>query len=122
MKPDAASVEDVQRRFILSQLQRGHYPQDILDVVVDHTMKVADAAGLGWSRDTEVSQVSRRILAQFKYATAKWAWYSRVVAGSVPRGLDARGGPGAQADAGAQCERVVYPARGARRQWRKWKR
>jgi RecA-family ATPase len=73
MKPDAASVEEVQRRVIISRLQRGHYPQDILDDVVEHTMKVADAAGLGWSRDVEVKAVSARICTQFRYATAKWA-------------------------------------------------
>jgi hypothetical protein len=64
MKPDASSVEDVQRRVILSRLQRGHYPQDILDEVVEHTMKVADDAGLGWSRDIEVTEVTKRIVAR----------------------------------------------------------
>jgi hypothetical protein len=72
MKPDAASVEEVQRRVALSRLQRGHYPQDIFDDLIEHTMTVADAAGLGWSRAVEIGKVSKRITDAFKYATKEW--------------------------------------------------
>lgn len=61
MAPDGASVEEVQRRVILSWLQRGEHPQDILDKIVDHTMAIADRAQLGWRRDYEVSCVTTRI-------------------------------------------------------------
>jgi len=73
MAPDGASVEEVQRRVILSWLQRGEHPQDILDKIVDHTMAIADRAQLGWRRDYEVSCVTTRICNQFRYAAKEHA-------------------------------------------------
>jgi RecA-family ATPase len=68
MQPAGASVEDTQRRVILSRLQHGVHPEDILDEVVDATMQVADNAQLGWTRDAEVEAVRNRIIKQFETA------------------------------------------------------
>jgi hypothetical protein len=72
MQPTGSSVEETQRRVILSRLQAGHHPDEILKEVVDATMRVADTAGLGWSRDVELDEVKRRISQQFETATRKW--------------------------------------------------
>jgi hypothetical protein len=71
MQPSSASVEETQRRVILSRLQTGHHPDEILDEVVNATMRVADGGALGWSRDVEVDEVRRRIGQQFETATRK---------------------------------------------------
>jgi hypothetical protein len=68
MQPTGSSVEETQRRVILSRLQTGHHPDEILNEVVSATMRVADAAGLGWSRDVEVDEVKGRISQQFETA------------------------------------------------------
>src|SRR5262249_12445922 len=73
MQPNGASVEETQRRVILSWLQRGEHPQDILDKVVDTTMSVADRAELGWGRDYEVSCVTTRICNGFRTAAREYA-------------------------------------------------
>src|SRR5262249_20112751 len=46
MQPTGASVEDTQRRIILSWLQHGKHPEDIEQELVDRTMQVADEAGI----------------------------------------------------------------------------
>jgi RecA-family ATPase len=68
MQPTSASVEDTQRRVILSRLQHGIHPEDILEEIVNATMRVADSANLGWSRDVEISEVKSRIIKQFETA------------------------------------------------------
>lgn len=69
MQPTPASVEDTQRRVILSYLQRGIHPDDIHAKVVSATMKVADGAPvLGWTREVEGAAVTSRIIKQFETA------------------------------------------------------
>jgi RecA-family ATPase len=69
MQPTPASVEDTQRRVILSYLQRGIHPDDIHAKVVSATMKVADGAPeLRWTRDVEDTAVTSRIIKQFETA------------------------------------------------------
>jgi hypothetical protein len=70
MLPTGASVENTQRRVTLSRLQKGFHPDDILAEIVDATMSVADAAGLGWNRDIEIAEVKKRIVQQFETATS----------------------------------------------------
>jgi hypothetical protein len=72
MQPNGADVEETQRCVILSWLQRGEHPQDILDRVVDATMAVADKAELGWNRDFEISHVTTWICSQFKTAAKEY--------------------------------------------------
>jgi AAA domain/Bifunctional DNA primase/polymerase, N-terminal len=61
MGPNGASVNDIQPRAILSLLQRAMHPEDVIRTVVDATMAMADAAGLGWSRKAEIGYVSDRV-------------------------------------------------------------
>jgi RecA-family ATPase len=60
MEPNGGSVNDIQPRVILSLLQKAVHPDDVIAWVVDETMKMADAAGLGWSRELEVKCVLER--------------------------------------------------------------
>jgi RecA-family ATPase len=83
MQPNGASVEEVQRRVILSWLQRGEHPQDILERVVDATMEMADRAKIGWTRAREHSEVVNRITRQFKTATQDH-WQTRVMPPWLP--------------------------------------
>ena len=62
MAPNGASVNDAQPRAILSLLQKAVHRADVIAVVVDATMAMADAARLGWNRDEEVRCVTRRCL------------------------------------------------------------
>jgi RecA-family ATPase len=69
MQPTPASVEDIQRRVVLSYLQRGIHPDDIHAKVVSATMRVADSAPeLGWTREVEDAAVTSRIIKQFETA------------------------------------------------------
>jgi hypothetical protein len=68
MQPNGASVEDTQRRVILSRLQHGDHPDDILNEIVSITMQMADTAKLGWSHDIEITEVKSRIIKQFETA------------------------------------------------------
>jgi RecA-family ATPase len=69
MQPTPASVEDTQRRVILSYLQRGIHPDDIHAKIVSATMKVAEGAPeLHWTRDVEDTAVTSRIIKQFETA------------------------------------------------------
>jgi hypothetical protein len=60
MQPNGGSVNSLQSRVILSLLQKSIHPDDIAAQVVDATMKIADAAKLGWTREAEVAHVLRR--------------------------------------------------------------
>jgi hypothetical protein len=61
MRPSDAAAADVQPRAIMSLLRRGHHPDEIQRIVVDETMKVAAAGGLGWTRDIEEREVRDRV-------------------------------------------------------------
>ena len=61
MKPTGASINDIQPRVILSLLQRAEHPSDVIEQVVNATMAVADAAGLGWTREEEIKAVVARV-------------------------------------------------------------
>lgn len=50
---DGASVNAVQTRIIPSLLHRMH-PDEVLEIVVNATMDMANGKGLGWSRDDEI--------------------------------------------------------------------
>jgi AAA domain/Bifunctional DNA primase/polymerase, N-terminal len=60
MPPSGAGANSAQPRCILSLLQKAIHPDDVMAQVVDATMKMADTAKLGWSRDVEVACVLRR--------------------------------------------------------------
>jgi hypothetical protein len=66
MTPNGASVNAAQPRAILSLLQKGIHPDDVITTVVDATMKMADAAQLGWRRDVEENCVTKRCLSSLK--------------------------------------------------------
>src|SRR5262249_60431998 len=61
MKPTGASINDIQPRVILSLLQRAEHPSDVIEQVVNATMAVADAAGIGWTREEEIKAVVARV-------------------------------------------------------------
>jgi hypothetical protein len=69
LQPSGSSVEDCQRRVMLSRLQHGVHPNDIEVECVDETMRVADAAGLDWTREVEIDEVRDRLRMQFETAT-----------------------------------------------------
>jgi RecA-family ATPase len=69
MQPTSASVEDTQRRVILSYLQRGIHPDDIHAKIVSATMKAVEGTPeLHWTRDVEDTAVTSRIIKQFETA------------------------------------------------------
>ena len=61
MQPTGASINDIQPRVILSLLQRAEHPSNVIEQVVNATMAVADAAGLGWTREEEIKAVVARV-------------------------------------------------------------
>ena len=61
LPPDGSVVQDVQRRAVLSLLQRGEHPDDIVTRIVDSTMAMAERTRLGWTREREVEEVHGRI-------------------------------------------------------------
>jgi RecA-family ATPase len=61
MQPNGASVNATQPRVILSLLQKAMHPDDVVDLVVNRTMDVADRASLGWSREVEIKCVTARV-------------------------------------------------------------
>jgi RecA-family ATPase len=61
MQPTGASVNDVQPRVILSLLQKAIHPDDVIGLVVDRTMAMADRAGLGWDHRIEAHCVTERV-------------------------------------------------------------
>jgi hypothetical protein len=66
MQPNGASVNDVQPRVILSLLQKGVHPDDVITQVVDATMEMANCAGLGWTREVEVRHVTSRCVSSLR--------------------------------------------------------
>jgi hypothetical protein len=61
MHPSSAGAAETQCSAIMSLVNRAHHPDEIQDIVVTETMKVADAAGLGWTRDVEEKAVAPRL-------------------------------------------------------------
>jgi RecA-family ATPase len=66
MQPYGESVNDIQPRAILSLLQKGMHPDDVIAQVVDATMEMADRAGLGWTREVEVRHVTSRCVSSLR--------------------------------------------------------
>jgi RecA-family ATPase len=66
MQPTGESVNDIQPRAILSLLQKGMHPDDVITQVVDATMEMADRAGLGWTREVEVRHVTSRCVSSLR--------------------------------------------------------
>jgi hypothetical protein len=62
MHPSSAGAAETQCSAIMSLLNRQHHPDEVQEVVVTETMKVADAARLGWTRDVEERAVAPRLL------------------------------------------------------------
>jgi hypothetical protein len=60
MEPNGTSVNDIQPRAILSLLQKAIHPDEVIAMAADATMKVADAAKLGWTREFEIACVLKR--------------------------------------------------------------
>jgi hypothetical protein len=60
MEPSGAGANDAQPRAILSLLQTGMHPADVVEKVVDATMQMAERNRLGWTRPAEVVAVTRR--------------------------------------------------------------
>jgi hypothetical protein len=59
MEPNGGDVNDKQPRAILSLLQRGYHPDEVLQMVVDATM--AKDVPAGWTRKEEEDRVRKRI-------------------------------------------------------------
>jgi RecA-family ATPase len=68
MVPTPANVEETQRRVILSLIQRGEHPEDVVERIVSATMAKATAAGVDWSEEVEFAEVRDRFLRQFETA------------------------------------------------------
>ena len=62
MHPSSAGAAETQCSAIMSLLNKQHHPDEVRDIVVTQTMSVADAAGLGWTRDVEEKAVAPRLL------------------------------------------------------------
>jgi hypothetical protein len=62
MHPSSAGAAETQCSAIMSLLNKQHHPDEVQDIVVTETMNVADAAGLGWTRDVEEKAVAPRLL------------------------------------------------------------
>src|SRR5262249_50068440 len=58
------SVNAVHCRIVPSLLYTEH-PDDVLNIVVEETMKMAEAKGLAWDRKREVTTVSARIVSAY---------------------------------------------------------
>jgi hypothetical protein len=61
MHPSSAGAAETQCSAIMSLLNQ-HHPDEVQDIVVTETMKVADTAGLGWTHDVEKKAVASRLL------------------------------------------------------------
>jgi RecA-family ATPase len=59
---DGTSVNDTQKSVIPALLRRAIHPDDVIDAVVNATMDMARRAGLNWSREVEVKNVTARCL------------------------------------------------------------
>jgi AAA domain/Bifunctional DNA primase/polymerase, N-terminal len=81
MQPNGESANSVQSRVILSLLQKGIHPEDVLTQVVDATMAVADQAGLGWTREKEEKKAYDRIKSDVHKLTME---YRRTGASGIP--------------------------------------
>jgi RecA-family ATPase len=68
MVPTPANVEETQRRVILSWIQRGEHPEDIIEQIVSATMAKATAAGVDWDEEVEFAEVTDRFVRQFETA------------------------------------------------------
>jgi Bifunctional DNA primase/polymerase, N-terminal len=67
MEPSGAGANDAQTSAILSLLQKAIHPDDIVAKVVDATMRMADRANLGWSREVEVKKATSRCSSSLKH-------------------------------------------------------
>jgi hypothetical protein len=61
MHPSSAGAADAQPEVIMSLLRRQYHPDEIQNIVVTKTMEVANAANLGWTRETEEKAVAPRL-------------------------------------------------------------
>jgi RecA-family ATPase len=85
MQPTGTSVNDIQPRVILSLLQRAEHPSDVIEQVVNATMAMADAAGLGWTREEE----NKAVVARVKSSLALLHREYDPATGSIPNWLAA---------------------------------
>ena len=93
MKPTGASINDIQPRVILSLLQRAEHPSDVIEQVVNATMAVADAAGLGWTREEEIKAVVARVKSSLALLHREYD----PTTGSIPNWLAAESSAGEEA-------------------------
>ena len=93
MKPTGASINDIQPRVILSLLQRAEHPSNVIEQVVNATMAVADAAGLGWTREEEIKAVVARVKSSLALLHREYD----PTTGSIPNWLAAESSAGEEA-------------------------
>jgi hypothetical protein len=83
MRPNGASVNDIQPKVILSLLQRAVSPTEVIDKVVDATMDMAKRNGLPWTREAEVEYVDSRVDCDLKKLQGEYDYRT----GEIPRWL-----------------------------------
>jgi RecA-family ATPase len=59
------SANKVQTKIIPSLMWEGQHPAEIVEIVVNRTMQIADEKGLGWDRNKEQDYVISRILSAY---------------------------------------------------------
>jgi hypothetical protein len=79
MEPTGAGANDAQPRAILSLLQTGMHPADVVEKVVDATMQMAERNRLGWTRGAEVIAVTRRVASGLNVLHHEYAPDTRTV-------------------------------------------
>jgi hypothetical protein len=61
MHPSSAGAAETQKSAVISLVARAFHPIEIQKIVVDETMKIAEAANLGWTRAVEEKEVAARL-------------------------------------------------------------
>jgi RecA-family ATPase len=112
---DGATTNAAQTRFIPSLLRKGEHPDDVTELAVNATMEMATRKGLGWTRNKEIIEVRKRVLAGYKLllrdydhttgVIPSWlpgefheAWISKLLRGERPVFRFNRGGFHIQAE------------------------
>jgi len=85
MQPSSAGAAETQCSAILSLLNK-HHPNEVQNIVVTETMRVADTAGLGWARDVEEAAVAKRLCWATKTLSGR---HDPKEHGDIPAWLDA---------------------------------
>jgi hypothetical protein len=84
IQADGGDCNEKQPSIIMSLLQRGHHPDDVLKLIVDEVMEKADAANTGWTREEEVKRVNARIASALRKLNSEYDPASGEIPGWLP--------------------------------------